>query len=78
MSPRSRYELTQRLRRNIINVPKCGRDFPDLIGRHLVLFEAHLPFAHGSPDSRDALGGCLSGRVQDCRLGDFHARLISH
>jgi hypothetical protein len=23
-------------------VPKCGRELPDLIGSHLVLFEAHL------------------------------------
>jgi hypothetical protein len=60
-TPRSRNELTQCLRRDIIDVPKCGRDLLDLIGRHLVLFEAQLPFAHGSPDSRDALGGDVRG-----------------
>jgi hypothetical protein len=38
-------------RGNIIDVPKCGRDLLDLIGRHSILFQALLPFSHGFPDS---------------------------
>ena len=60
--PRSRNELTQCRCRDIVNVPKCRCDLLQLIGRHLVLFEVHLPLAHRPPDSRDALGGDLRGQ----------------
>src|ERR1700692_4532154 len=49
-SGRSRYQLTQWPRREIVNVPKCRCDPLDLMGRYLVLFEVHLPFAQDRPN----------------------------
>src|SRR5450631_1890163 len=68
-SSRSRYQPPQWPRREIVNVPKCRCDPLDLMGRHLVLFEVHLPFAQDRPNLGDALGGGLRGQGEHLATG---------
>src|SRR5438067_10660193 len=39
------------------------------MGRYLVLFEVHLPFAYDLPDPGDALGGGLRGQGEHLATG---------
>src|SRR5436190_21379471 len=39
------------------------------MGRYLVLFEVHLPFAYDLPDPGDALGGRLRGQGEHLATG---------
>src|SRR5690349_1157048 len=66
---RSRYQLAQRRRREIVDVPECRCDLLDLLGWHLVLLEKNAPFAYHLPDPRDALRRRLRGQGERLAAG---------